>query len=284
MTPSMALQESGSDPNHVPKTVFSLASLTPYIWLVETTAMLIITADDYGKSQLATDTILTCFANGRVTSASAMVFMEDSRRAARLAAEAGMEVGLHLNFTLAFNGPVAKDLRKHQDKAIRYLTRNKLSQVLYNPFLAQSFEYLARSQEDEFRRLYGKGPIFYNGHHHMHLCANVLVKKLIPGGARIRRSFTFGPREKGGINRLYRNVVDRVVERRFVTTDSFFSVEPVKDSERLRRILSRAETETVEVEVHPEIWEESGFLLSDDFRDVLGSVPLGGFGVLQGRS
>jgi predicted glycoside hydrolase/deacetylase ChbG (UPF0249 family) len=37
--------------------------------------MLIVTADDYGMSVPATDRILETFTAGRITSASAMVFM-----------------------------------------------------------------------------------------------------------------------------------------------------------------------------------------------------------------
>ena len=55
--------------------------------------MLIITADDYGKTRHATDSILECFSNKRITSASAMVFMEDSGRAASLALKTRLEVG-----------------------------------------------------------------------------------------------------------------------------------------------------------------------------------------------
>ena len=64
--------------------------------------MIIITADDYGKTRHATDSILECFMNKSITSASAMVFMEDSERAASLTSETDVEVGLHINFTMPF--------------------------------------------------------------------------------------------------------------------------------------------------------------------------------------
>jgi YdjC-like protein len=47
--------------------------------------MLIINADDWGRSRAETDNALTCHDEGRITSASAMVYMEDSERAAELA-------------------------------------------------------------------------------------------------------------------------------------------------------------------------------------------------------
>ena len=46
--------------------------------------MLIINADDFGHSRLATERILSCRKSGAITSTSAMVFMEDSLGAADL--------------------------------------------------------------------------------------------------------------------------------------------------------------------------------------------------------
>jgi len=97
--------------------------------------MIIITADDYGKNRHATDSILICLSHKRITTASAMVFMEDSERAARLALHTNLEVGLHLNFTMPFSAnKISRSLREHHDRVISYLTKNKLAQVIYNPY------------------------------------------------------------------------------------------------------------------------------------------------------
>jgi len=64
--------------------------------------MLIITADDYGKNKFITDRILTCSNKKRITSASVMVFMEDSKRAAEFANFNNLEFGLHINLTTPF--------------------------------------------------------------------------------------------------------------------------------------------------------------------------------------
>ena len=99
-----------------------------------TEPMLIITADDYGKNRNTTDNILECFARERITSASAMVFMEDSERAASLALRNSLEVGLHLNFTLPFSASnIPPKLREHQNRLVSYLTKHKMFQVIYNP-------------------------------------------------------------------------------------------------------------------------------------------------------
>jgi predicted glycoside hydrolase/deacetylase ChbG (UPF0249 family) len=246
--------------------------------------MLIVTADDYGKTQLATDNILECFSRKRITSTSAMVFMEDSERAASLALKTRLEVGLHLNFTLPFNTcNIPLKFREHQNKVVSYLAKHKLSQVIYNPFLTDSFKFLFLSQQEEFMRLYGKLPDHYNGHHHMHLCANVLASKMFPNGTRVRRTFTFDPGEKNPFNRLYRHILDICVSKRFISTDCFFSIAPVQNLERLRNIINRAVKENIEIEVHPEYVEEIEFLLSEQYQHLMESVHSGGFRQLHNK-
>jgi predicted glycoside hydrolase/deacetylase ChbG (UPF0249 family) len=240
--------------------------------------MLIITADDYGKTRLATDNILGCFLRKRITSASAMVFMEDSERAAALAAGTDLEVGLHLNFTLRFSSwHTPSNLREHQNRLVSYLADYKLSQVIYNPFLTTSFNFVFRSQQEEFLRLYGRSPAYYNGHHHMHLCANMLASKMLPAGARVRRTFTFNPGEKNSLNRLYRRILDFFVLRKFISTDFFFCIAPVRDYDRLRNIVDCASLKHIEIEVHPENDEENEFLHSDKFQNLINSAPIGCF-------
>lgn len=240
--------------------------------------MLIVTADDYGKTRLATDCILEVFLSSRITSASAMVFMDDSERAASLALRHSLEMGLHLNFTEPFSARnIPLKLREHHSKVGSYLTKRKWSQVIYNPFLADSFNFLFLSQLEEFNRLYGRFPDHYNGHHHMHLCANVLASKMMPTGARVRRTFTFDLGTKNPLNLLYRQILSMWISRNFVSTDAFFSIAPIHNDERLRNIISRAAKETVELEVHPENVEEMDFLLSNQYLKLMESVHKSGF-------
>jgi predicted glycoside hydrolase/deacetylase ChbG (UPF0249 family) len=247
--------------------------------------MVIITADDYGKTRHSTDSILKCFSNKRITSASAMVFMEESERAATLALQTSLEVGLHLNFTMPFSmSKISLKLREHQNRVISYLTKHKLSHVIYNPLLSNSFNFLFLAQQEEFVLLYGKNPAFYNGHHHMHLCANVLLSKMIPKDARVRRTFTFDQGEKNPFNRLYRHILNIFVSRRFISTDCFFSIVPVQNYERLQNIFHRAAGNTIEIEVHPENIEEIDFLFSDRYRQLMDSVHVGIFQQINNRS
>src|SRR5258708_5317705 len=83
---------------------------------------LIINADDWGRSRDTTDRTLECCERGSISSVSAMVFMEDSERAAALARERGIDAGLHLNFTTPFSGEVYPAmLREHQQRIARRL-------------------------------------------------------------------------------------------------------------------------------------------------------------------
>src|SRR4051812_44794927 len=70
----------------------------------EPCATVIVNADDWGAQAVTTDRILDCIRHGSVSSTSAMVFMEDSERAADVAREYGVSTGLHLNLTEAFTG------------------------------------------------------------------------------------------------------------------------------------------------------------------------------------
>lgn len=132
--------------------------------------MLIINADDWGRSVAETDAALKCCKGGRITSLSAMVFMEDSERAADLAKENELDVGLHLNFTEKFTAnQCPRTLSNYHHQIVRFLRGTKYSQLLYNPFLRKEFAYSYEAQADEFARLYSQPPSHIDGHHHMHL-------------------------------------------------------------------------------------------------------------------
>jgi hypothetical protein len=146
--------------------------------------------------------------------------------------------------------------------------------MFYHPGLAGDFEYVVQAQIEEYRRLYGTEPERLDGHHHMHLCANVLLGGLLPRGTIVRRNFSFERREKSFLNRLYRRFVDRKLARRHRLVDYFFSLEPLSPSGRLERIFSMATLFTVEVETHPVRREEYHFLMSDEMLRVTADARL----------
>ncbi|HEY1500113.1 MAG TPA: ChbG/HpnK family deacetylase [Acidobacteriaceae bacterium] len=222
---------------------------------------MIINADDWGRDKEVTDRTLDCLLQGVVSSASAMVFMEDSERAAELAHQHGVDAGLHLNLTTAFSGPGSNaQLREQQRKVTRFLRASRLCPAIYHPGLASSFEYVVKTQIDEYQRLYRRPPSRVDGHHHMHLCANVQVQKLLPAGTIARRNFSFGPGEKGAVNRFYRRWQDRRLARRHRMTDYFYSLPPIDPPGRLEGIFALARGASVEVETHPVNVDEYQFL------------------------
>ena len=135
---------------------------------------------------------------------------------------------------------------------------------MFHPGLMRSFEYVVTAQLEEYRRTYGMEPERIDGHHHMHLCGNVLLRRLLPAGAIIRRSFSFGHGEKSVWNRLYRGHVDRWLARRHRLVDFFFSLAPLEPPDRLERIISVARKAVVEVETHPVEAREYRFLVEGE--------------------
>jgi len=214
--------------------------------------LLVVNADDWGRDARTTDRILDCSRAGAISSASAMVFMEDSERAAAMASENCIETALHLNFTSAFSDArCPAKLLECQERVARHLLRHRLAPALFHPGLRRCFEYLVIAQIDEYRRLYGGDPARLDGHHHMHLSANVLLEGLLPEGTIVRRNFSFQAGEKSICNRLYRKVSDRWLGSRHRLADYFFSIVPLHPDARLRRIYSLACTSVVELETHP---------------------------------
>ena len=243
--------------------------------------MVIINADDFGRSRTETTAVINCFNRGRITSTTAMVFMEDSERAAECGLASGIDIGLHLNFSQVFTGRVADArLREYQADIVAFMTRNRYALLLYHPGLRKQFHYVYQAQFDEFVRLYSRQPSHVDGHQHRHLCTNMLVDRIIPTGYRIRRSFSFSPGEKGYVNRAYRAMVDRAIARRYKVTDFFFSLDQTLRYDRLGRVLDLARTSVVELMAHPKYPSEFEFLMGDAFGVALSSLELGNYGSL----
>jgi predicted glycoside hydrolase/deacetylase ChbG (UPF0249 family) len=229
---------------------------------------LIVNADDLGKDEFTTSSILKCHLGGRISSASGMVFMRDSEKAADMALQAGLDVGLHLNLTQALTGLRNKPLLESFHGAIAgFLTRMKRWPP-YHPLLRRQFEYVFHAQWEEFQRLYGEQPSHVDGHQHMHLCANMVIDRVIPRICAVRRSFHFFNGEKSAANRLYRRFLNQWVSRNFISTDYFFDIEPMVD-DRLLRIVALSRISTVELMVHPERMPHLDYLLSDRFHAFL---------------
>lgn len=244
-------------------------------------SMLIVNADDLGRVPDATDRILACHANRRVTSTSAMVFMQDSDRAAKLALASGIDVGLHINLSEPFTADsVPPRLRECHNRICRFLTSSKYALLIYHPLLREQFRFVIQAQQAEFKRMYSRGPSHLDGHQHMHLATNVLLENMLPHGAKVRRSFSFSPGEKGRLNRLYRAAVDRRLARRHRLTDYFFALSQHLNLDRLERVIQLARQANVELMAHPQLQNEHDFLLGDAFAGAVSQVRLGGYDAL----
>jgi len=244
--------------------------------------MLIINADDWGRSVVETDAALKCYRERRITSVSAMVLMQDSKRAARLAKDYELDdVGLHLNFSEEFTDKSCSEtLKEHHGRIIRFLKRGKYAQLLYNPFLRRAFAYCYHAQVEEFMRLFEKSPSHIDGHHHMHLCANVLFSSMIPAGMKMRRNFSFWPGEKSMLNRTYRWLVDRWLACRYRLTDYFFDLTQCIQGKKLDRVAALAKSSNVELMTHPIVNEEEEYLMSDEFKVILQRLKIGGYALV----
>jgi chitin disaccharide deacetylase len=243
--------------------------------------MLIINADDFGRSAAETDAAIECHRERRITSVSAMVFMEDSERAARLAKENELDVGLHINFTQPFTGATQPaKLGEYHRRTIRYLMGNKYAQLVYNPFLRREFAYSYEAQAAEFVRLWGRSPSHIDGHHHMHLCANMLLSKVVPPGTKMRRNFSFWPGEKSLLNRSYRALVDCWLARNYRLPDYFFDLTQCMREKKLDRVAALAKTNNVELMTHPIVRAEAESLMSDEILVMLQGLKVGGYALV----
>lgn len=247
-------------------------------------AVIIMNADDWGLGPQTTRCILDCARAGALSSVSAMVFMEISEEAASLAREHEIDAGLHLNLTTAFTGTRASSqLREHHERVIAYLRRRRLHRAVFNPFLMNSFEYVTKAQIEEFSRLYGSAPRHLDGHHHMHLCMNVLLQQLLPAGALVRRNKSSLAGERGLADRCYRGLRDGLLTRRHCTTDYFFDLVPL-EGERLKKIVQLGRQWDVEVAAHPDNEEEYKFLMNDGLAKWVDNVVLSRGYHLRGRA
>ncbi len=240
--------------------------------------MIVVNADDWGRSVAETNAAEACFKARRITSVTAMVFMDDSVRAASLAREGGLRVGLHLNFSQPYSSRLCpSSVLNDQDKVVKFLTGSKYASVVFNPALHGRFRATYIAQCEEFERLYGARPTHLDGHHHKHLCANVIWGAVIPPGSRVRRNFTYRRGEKGWLNRSYRSIVDFALKQKYVTTDHLVSLGEALATGSTNRLVELSEDGSVEVMTHPIVAAEYDYLMSDEFERILDRGKRGDF-------
>jgi chitin disaccharide deacetylase len=109
--------------------------------------LLIVNADDLGYDAKSTDAVAECFARGRVSSATAMVHMSDSERAAQIAQRAGIPVGLHLNLSEPYTGSEVLDAERARQARLARRFRGgqlRVRRWLYDPTIRRQLELCIR--------------------------------------------------------------------------------------------------------------------------------------------
>lgn len=243
--------------------------------------LLIVNADDWGYDEPTTEAISDCFLAGGLTSTTAMAFMRGSEQAAARAKEhPWLGIGLHLNLVEEYSDPrVPVPVRDRQSRLIEHSRLLRLRRWVYDPSVRHEVNRIVADQFQRFVELYGRMPTHLDGHHHCHLAANVLLSPAIPPATRIRNAFTDTYRPNPLTDAL-RSARRRLLARRFVTTDRFFSIESVwpglKGPPPMDR-LELARHSSLEVMVHPSFPHEYEPLQSPEWVGALENLPAGTF-------
>ncbi len=241
--------------------------------------LLIVTANDWGGEARATDGIVACFRDGRITGATAMVYMADSKRACDVAREQGLSLGLHLNLTQPFDDPATpRPVQDRQRRLVRHFANLKVRRWIYDPFVRRLVAAAIFDQLDAFRSLYGAEPTHIDGHEHVHICPDVLLSRALPSATPIRTAH--GWRSGTGPGDVARRVRQAAIARRFTTTDYFSSVRslvPRLGGEGLEAALELSDRASVEIMTHPAMSDEREYLLSEAWSEALAGRRLGTF-------
>lgn len=246
--------------------------------------MLIVNADDWGLRPAVTDAILECRQAGAVTSASAMVHMEDSARAFELAAEAKLPLGLHCNLTTPFTDADAPaDRRLRQQRATAYFADAPRRILLFDPRVRGLLDACVADQLDAFAELSGRLAGHADGHQHVQVCPTVLLAPSLGRLTSLRRAQSFISGGRSPLKRAYRDVVNLVVRHRFRSALflSLRDLHPALGGAGLERLPDLARRTDVELMVHPAWEDEREVLLSSAWRRMLAGLPTGAHGDLR---
>jgi chitin disaccharide deacetylase len=125
-----------------------------------TYSTLSICADDIGQDPSINDGVLHLFSNGRLSHASVLTFapyVKTHRDALIEARQQGLQVGLHFNLTLAFDGHLyCQDLNN-------LILRSQLRALP-----TQTILFELQQQFNRFAEIFGSLPDFIDGHQHVH--------------------------------------------------------------------------------------------------------------------
>lgn len=250
--------------------------------------LLIVNADDWGGSEVTTEAILRTFEAGRITSASGMVYMPDSERAAEVARRAELPIGLHINLTEPFSEPTVptpvRDRQRHVAEQLAGVGRDgspgtaRLRKWLYDPRIQADVDRAIADQLDRFRALYGRMPTHFDGHNYVDLCPNVFCSRSLPRGSRMRNSLACFPLERSAMG-LLRALRQAPRSRRFTSTRYLLHIAELRlqDGGGADRRLELAHRVPIEVMGHPDSEPEWETFMSATWGRVMAEHKLGSF-------
>jgi predicted glycoside hydrolase/deacetylase ChbG (UPF0249 family) len=250
--------------------------------------LLIVNADDWGGERRSTVAIHDAFRAGRVTSTTAMVYMEDSRRAAEIARDESLPVGLHLNLTQPFTDPeVPGAVAERQRRlAAAFAGRGgdghpgtaRLLRWVYDPRLAGAVRDVLSDQLERFEALYGSPPTHFDGHNYVDTAPNVFLSHALPRGAKMRNTLGRYPLDSGP-GAVARGLRQKLRRKRFHSTRYVLHITDLELPGDPR--LALAAKSSVEVICHPDHAAEMERLMSDEWAACLGRLRTGSFADLD---
>jgi predicted glycoside hydrolase/deacetylase ChbG (UPF0249 family) len=250
--------------------------------------LLVVNADDWGGDESSTDAILGAFEAGRITSASAMVYMPDSIRAAEIAKRVGLPVGLHLNLSEPFaRADMPAAVRARQRRLAKRCAGtgpdghpgiSRTRRWCFDPRVSAEVDRVIADQIERFTALYGRAPTHFDGHNHVDVCPNVFRSGSIPAGAFLRGSVGRFPVDRSPMG-LARSARHACRPRRLRSTDYLLHIAELSlpDSGPADPRLRLADESSVEVMGHPDDPGELAALMSPAWERVLGEHRLGSF-------
>jgi chitin disaccharide deacetylase len=241
--------------------------------------VLIVNADDFGATRSTTDAISETFDAFAITSTSAMVWMSDSARAADIATERGLPLGLHLNLTLPFSSrDVPQSVLERQLRLTEVFTRDGWWKEAGRRFDHKLLQAAIDDQLERFCEQFGQ-PTHIDGHHHVHLYAAVL--DLLPQTWPIRPLLRDPAQAEARYNKR-----ERHLHKRFRAPDLTLALTRLQTAtgDAALEVLDCARRLCVEVMVHPRQPVEMELLMSPAWRARLDSLTLGSYADLAKAS
>jgi len=243
--------------------------------------LLIVNADDWGGAAAITDAIERCFAAGAITSATTMVHMADSDRAAELAVARGRPIGLHLNLDQAFDGPgVPPAVRARHDRVRAHFADLPRRRWTWEPRVHGLVRAAVADQLEAFRALYAREPTHVDSHHHAHVCPDAFLA--LPRGVKARTTLTPRPGSSAARVLAYR-AKHAALRARLRTTASFHALSqlhPDLGGGGLEDVVAEAARRPVEVMCHPGSEDQLAVLLTPGWRAAVDGAPLGSYAAL----